>query len=58
VTFLPVKPLDPQARYLGVGGAFREIDRATWRASTPLIPGKDNSLAVEVGASSVSLGPR
>jgi type VI secretion system protein VasD len=52
------KPLDPQTRYLGVVGAFREIDRASWRASVPIVSGKDNRLAVQVGADSIQVGPR
>jgi type VI secretion system protein VasD len=52
-----VKPLDPQTRYLGVLGAFRDIDRATWRALVPLIAGKDNNLDVAVGANSIRVQP-
>jgi len=53
-----VKPLDPQTRYLGVLGAFREIDRATWRALVPLVIGKDNNLDVAVGANAIRVQPR
>jgi type VI secretion system protein VasD len=53
-----VKPLDPQTRYLGVLGAFREIDRATWRALVPLVAGKDNNLDVAVGANAIRVQPR
>jgi type VI secretion system protein VasD len=52
-----VKPLDPQTRYLGVLGAFRDIDRATWRALVPLIAGKDNNLDVAVGANAIRVQP-
>lgn len=48
-----VKPLNPQARYLGVLGAFRDIDRATWRALVPLVDGRDNNIEVAVGAKAV-----
>jgi type VI secretion system protein VasD len=48
-----VKPLDPQVRYLGVLGAFRDIDRADWRALVPLVAGKDNNLDVAVGAKAI-----
>jgi predicted component of type VI protein secretion system len=41
-----------------VVGAFREIDRASWRASVPIVSGKDNRLAVQVGADSIQVGPR
>ena len=53
-----VKPLDPQTRYLGVLGAFREIDRAAWRAQVPVVSGKDNNLDVAVGASAIRVQPR
>ncbi len=52
-----VKPLDPQTRYLGVLGAFREIDRATWRALVPLVAGKDNNLDVAVDANAIRVQP-
>ena len=52
-----VKPLDLQTRYLGVLGAFRDIDRATWRALVPLIAGKDNNLDVAVGANAIRVQP-
>jgi type VI secretion system protein VasD len=48
-----VKPLDPQVRYLGVLGAFKDIDRASWRALVPLAAGRDNSLDVVVGAKTI-----
>lgn len=53
-----LRPLDPQARYLGVLGAFRDIDRATWRALVPLVAGKDNNLAVAVGAKTIRVQAR
>lgn len=48
-----VKPLDPQVRYLGVLGAFRDIDRAAWRSLVPLADGRDNALDVRVGAKAI-----
>jgi type VI secretion system protein VasD len=48
-----VKPLNPQARYLGVLGAFRDIDRASWRALVPLVAGTNNNLDVAVGAKTI-----
>lgn len=52
------KPLNPEARYLGVVAAFRDIDRARWRGSMPLIAGRDNAVTVTVGADSVTVSPR
>ena len=47
------KPLNAETRYLGVLGAFRDIDRATWRAVAPVAAGGDNDFVVDVGSSSV-----
>lgn len=52
------KPLDTEARYLGVLGAFRDIDRASWRSLVPLISGKNNDLDVVVGPTSIRVQPR
>ena len=52
------KPLSPEARYLGVLGAFRDIDRAAWRGLVPLISGKDNTLDVRVDATAIRVEPR
>jgi type VI secretion system protein VasD len=54
---LVVRTLDPATRYLGVVAAFREIDRATWRAVLELRPGKNNNVAVTVGSNAVSVQP-
>lgn len=47
------KPLDPQTRYLGVLGAFRDIDRANWRSMVPIPADQDVSVEVAVGPSAV-----
>ncbi|MCF8002684.1 MAG: type VI secretion system lipoprotein TssJ [Chromatiaceae bacterium] len=47
------RPLSPEARYLGVVGAFREIDRAQWRKAVPLTGGGDTTIAVSVGSSAI-----
>lgn len=52
------KPLNPEARYLGVLGAFRDIDRASWRSLVPLVTGKDNTLDVVVDAAAIRVQPR
>ena len=49
------KQLSPDAAYLGVLGAFRDIDSALWRSVSPLIGDTDNSLAVTVGANSIRI---
>lgn len=47
------RPLSPEARYLGVVGAFREIDRAQWRKAVPLNGGGDNTITVSVGPAAI-----
>jgi len=49
------KQLSPDAAYLGVLGAFRDIDSAQWRSVVPLNGDTDNSLAVTVGANSIRI---
>lgn len=47
------RPMDPQTRYLGVLGAFRDIDRANWRSMVPIPADQDVSVEVAVGPSAV-----
>lgn len=47
------KPMDPQTRYLGALGAFRDIDRVNWRALVPIVADKDNNLEVAVGPNAI-----
>lgn len=51
-------PLDPQVRYVGVVGAFRDIDSARWRASIPIAAGKDNHFRVAVSGDAITIAPR
>ena len=51
---LVVRPLSPEASYLGVIGAFRDIDRASWRALVALKRDQNNTIQVEVGAAGVT----
>jgi len=54
--FLPIKrPLNPDATYIGVIAAFRDIDHARWRDVMRLNPLQDNHLEIEVGANTVSI---
>jgi type VI secretion system protein VasD len=46
---------DPDAQYVGVLGAYRDIDNAIWRATHGLQRGKTNKLQIELGPSSVSI---
>jgi type VI secretion system protein VasD len=45
----------PNAKFLGVIVAFRGIDRATWRADTPVPANKTTSLTATIDALSVKL---
>ncbi len=45
----------PEARYLGVMGAFRAIDSARWKATYPLTPGATNKVQIHLGPNTVSI---
>jgi type VI secretion system protein VasD len=45
----------PEAQYLGVVGAYRDIDSATWRATHALTSGKTNKVQIELGPSAISI---
>lgn len=49
--------LVPDARYLGVVAAFREINTgfAAWKASMPIVPNETSAVTANVGASAVAL---
>jgi type VI secretion system protein VasD len=49
------KELSPGAAYLGVLGAFRNIDSAQWRSVVPLAGDADNSLSVTVGSDAIRI---
>lgn len=44
--------------FIGVFAAYRDIERAQWRAITSVQPGRDNELSVNVGRLEVSIAPR
>lgn len=46
---------DPAAAYIGIIGAFHEIDSARWRVSRRLTPNADNTLTIVVGADAISI---
>jgi type VI secretion system protein VasD len=49
------KQLSPDARYIGVMGAFRDIDNAQWRRVVPLAADTDNRLSVTIGANDIRI---
>lgn len=48
----------PEAKQLGVLAAFRDIDRAAWRALVTLTPDQSNAVQVRVGPAAVSAQAR
>lgn len=42
------KPLSPDTRFIGVMAAFRELERARWRAVVPVAVGKKNVVTIEL----------
>jgi len=43
------------ARFFGVMAAFRDLERAHWRAVMPLTPGADNAFALSLDVSALKL---
>ncbi len=43
------KPLSPDTKFIGVMVAYRELERARWRAVVPVAPGKKNVIAIDLG---------
>lgn len=42
------KPLAADTKFIGVMAAFRELERARWRAVVPVVPGKKNVIEVSL----------
>jgi type VI secretion system protein VasD len=42
------KPLSPETKFIGVMVAYREIERARWRALVPVAAGKKNVMRIEL----------
>jgi type VI secretion system protein VasD len=51
------KELPAEAGFIGVLAAFRNLDRANWRAVYPLQPHQPNRLTVSVSQRNLSIGP-
>lgn len=43
------KTLGADTRFIGVVGAYRNLERATWRVVVPVQPGKNHALAIRAG---------
>jgi type VI secretion system protein VasD len=42
------KPLSPDTKFIGVMAAFRELERARWRAVVPVAAGKKNVVSIDL----------
>ena len=49
------RDLTADSKFIAVMAAFRDLERAKWRAVVPLVAGKDNALSVRLDASTVSI---
>ena len=50
------RDLSADSKFLAVMAAFRDLERAKWRAVVPLVAGEDNSPSVRLDALTVSIG--
>ena len=50
------RDLTADSKFIAVMAAFRDLERAKWRAVVPLVAGEDNALSVRLEASTVSIG--
>jgi len=49
------RTLNNESRYIGVIGAYRDLDNAQWRASIKIPKNKKSSLAIRLGGLAVSV---
>jgi type VI secretion system protein VasD len=49
------KVLNPETRFIGVFGAYRSFERATWRAIAPVQPGKKHQVQIRAASLAVSI---
>lgn len=42
------KPLSPDTKFVAVMAAFRELERARWRAVVPVVAGKKNVISINL----------
>ena len=50
------RDLTADSKFIAVMAAFRDLERAKWRAVVPLVAGQDNALSVRLNASTLSIG--
>jgi type VI secretion system protein VasD len=50
---IAARPLSPDAKFIGVMAAFRDLERARWRAVVPVVPARTNVLLIQLDALAV-----
>jgi len=50
-----VRKAAPDTQYLGVVGAYRDLDKSRWRAAYPLQQGKSNPILIRLGPHAVTV---
>jgi type VI secretion system protein VasD len=53
-----VRELKEDARYVGVIAAYRDLERANWRAAFPVPPKKKTSVIVQLESRKISIVPQ
>ncbi|MGI9499964.1 MAG: type VI secretion system lipoprotein TssJ [Geminicoccaceae bacterium] len=51
------RQLQPTTRFIGVVAAYREIDKAAWRAIAPIEPNRTNNLTIRLELTGIAIGP-
>jgi type VI secretion system protein VasD len=49
------KTLSGEAKFIGVVAAFRDLERARWRVSAPVVSGKTNTMKIKVDDVNVTI---
>lgn len=49
------KQLSPEARYLGVVAAFRDLERAQWRMAVAIVPNQVSTIGIKLEQNSVTI---
>ena len=49
------KQLSPDARYLGVVAAFRDLERAQWRIAVAIVPNQVSTIGIKLERNSVTI---
>lgn len=48
------KTVSPETKFIGVVGAYRQIEKATWRVVVPVQTGKEQTLTIRAGENALS----